>query len=175
MEYRGSFTIGRKDAVRFYFQSMLREKWHTLPVAGLVGILVAVYYQVGQIEHLAVKVGWFVLAAALGVAFGMLVLFFTAFNKVRDGSRRSGVSSYTQKVLINGFGVQVEANGKESRVPFHKLQGVRETGHDFYISMGADLVWILPKNQMADRAEDCARLRKIFSTVMESKNLHLKK
>ena len=175
MEYQGSFTIGRRDAVRFYFRSMLREKWHTLPVAGLVGILVAVYYQVGSIENPAVKIAWFAASAVMGAAFAALVLFWLAFSKVRSGSRRSGVSSYVQHVTINGFGVQVEANGRESRVPFHKLQEVWETGHDFYVSLGADLVWILPKSQMASRAEECARLRKIFSAVMESKRLRLKK
>lgn len=175
MEYQATFTIGRRDAVRFYFQSMLREKWQTIPVAGLVGILVAAAYGVGSMENIAVKIGWFVLAAALGAAAGLLVIFLLARSKVREGSRRSGVSSYTQSVLINGFGVNIEANGRESRVPFHKLKEVRETGRDFYIGLGGDLVWILPKSQMADREADCAKLRQIFSSVMESKSLHLKK
>ena len=52
---------------------------------------------------------------------------------------------------------------------------VEETKKAFYLYLAANQAWILPKDQMEDQAAECARLREIFSTVIESKRLKLQK
>ena len=76
---------------------------------------------------------------------------------------------------IDGFGVRVTARGRQSRVGFDKLMRVEETGKAIYLYLSANRAWILPKDQMEDPRGECARLRALFSTVIESRRLKLKK
>ena len=75
----------------------------------------------------------------------------------------------------SGFGVRVSAQGRQAKVGFDKLLRVEETKSAFYLYLAASQAWILPKAQMEDPASESAALRQIFSTVVESRRLKLKK
>ena len=89
--------------------------------------------------------------------------------------RRSGKESYIQHTEIDGFGIRVTVQGRQGKVGFDKLMKVEETGKAFYLYLAANQAWLLPKDQMEDPASESAALRQIFSTVVESRRLKLKK
>ena len=62
---------------------------------------------------------------------------------------------------------------REARLGFDKLMKVEETGRAFYLYLAENQAWIFPKDQMD--AQACTQLRQLFSTVIESKRLKLKK
>lgn len=173
MEFHQTFTIGNKESTRFYFYQICRARWLGTLGFGLVGALVCYLY---ASPHLA--------PAALGVA--MVVTFFLVSaaillgyrlavrGKLKKAAAKNGFSSYTQEILINGFGIRVKAAGRESKVGFDKLHAVRETGKDFFLYLSEQDAWTLPKDQMADREKDCAALRELFTKVVPSNRLHLK-
>ena len=119
-------------------------------------------------------------AVALGtgllvVVTALISLCLTTAGRVRRDLRREGGESYVQRVEIDGFGVRVTARGRQARVGFDKLMRVEETGKAIYLYLSANRAWILPKDQMEDPRGECARLRALFSTVIESRRLKLKK
>ena len=151
MHYKRDFVISLKETRAFYLDLALRSWLKGFWGFGLAGALTAWLY---------------------------LGRFFPAENaalRVRRDFRRSGRDHYIQHTEIDGFGVRVTAQGRQAKVGFDKLLLVRETGGAFYLHLTPNQAWILPKGQMEDRAEECAQLRGLFSAVIPSRQLKIKK
>lgn len=177
VNYKRTFTIRKKDIERFYILLAL-DKWGKLAVLmGLAGALTVQLY--APVLRLPDSVILRVLASVAGAVLvtGAIVLYLVIYSrsKVLERLRRNGTESYEQEIEINGFGLYVQAHGKQSKVGFDKLLKVRETSAAFYIYMTQIQAWIFPKDQMENGEEEFRQLRTIFSTVMESKRLKLKK
>ena len=177
MNYKRTFTIGKKDIWRFYTMLALK-KWGKLAVLmGLVGALTVQLY--APVLRLPDSIILRILASVAGAVLvtGLIVLYLVIYSrsKVLERLRRNGTESYEQEVEINGFGFYVQAHGKQSKVGFDKLLKVQETANAFYVYMTLIQAWILPKDQMENGEEEFRQLRTFFSTVMESKRLKLKK
>ena len=177
MDYQRDFVIGLREVRRFYLGLALRTRTGALWAFGAVGALLGWLY--GELLELPGGAPLRV-AVALGtrllvVVTALISLCLTTAGRVRRDLRREGGESYVQRVEIDGFGVRVTARGRQSRVGFDKLMRVEETGKAIYLYLSANRAWILPKDQMEDPRGECARLRALFSTVIESRRLKLKK
>ena len=177
MHYKRDFVISLKETRAFYLDLALRSWLKGFWGFGLAGALTAWLY-LGRFfpaENVALRVlisvvtGLVVVAAATGAMAVVTTL------RVRRDFRRSGRDHYIQHTEIDGFGVRVTAQGRQAKVGFDKLLLVRETGGAFYLHLTPNQAWILPKGQMEDRAEECAQLRGLFSAVIPSRQLKIKK
>lgn len=177
MSYRRDFVIGLKETRDFYTRLLLRSWIKGIIGFGLAGGLTAWYYlnlfeiQVSTPVEILISLA----AAVVVMALVALVMALATRWKVAKESRRSGRERYVQHTLIDGFGLHVTVDDREARLGFDKLMKVEETKKAFYLYLAANQAWILPKGQMEDQAAECARLREIFSTVIESKRLKLQK
>ena len=114
-----------------------------------------------------------VLAGALaGAGIAAAVVSLSTLGKVREQVRRSGRERYVQETEINGFGVHVTVGKDRAKMDFMDLLRVQETRRAFYLFLSANQAWILPKAQMEEG--DCARLRGLFSAVIEKGKLNIK-
>ena len=155
---------------------LVLEKWRKgLLGFGLAGALTGYLYS----GLLTLPPYLQVLAAASGAAAAILAavaaLVLSTSGRVKNEVRRSGRDSYVQETEIDGFGVHVTVGKKRAKMGFDKLVRVRETAGAFYLFIADSQAWILPKNQMEDRDEECRQIRGIFHTVVEKGRLRLKK
>ena len=177
MEYTRDFVIGLRETRDFYRRLVLRSWRKGIVGFGLAGGLTAWYY----IAMLKIQVSTPVeilitIAAALAVmALVAAIMALTTTLRVGREARRTGRERYVQHTRIDGFGVHVTVEDREARLGFDKLMKVEETGRTFYLYLAENQAWILPKDQMEDQEAECAQLRKLFSAVIESKRLKLKK
>ena len=177
MSYRRDFVIGLKETRDFYTRLLLRSWRKGILGFGLAGGLTAWYYlNLFQVAASApVELLLSLAAAAVAMALVALVMALSTRWKIAREARRSGRERYVQHTRIDGFGLHVTVDDREARLGFDKLMKVEETKKAFYLYLAANQAWILPKDQMEDQAAECARLREIFSTVIESKRLKLQK
>lgn len=177
MNYKWDFVIGVQETRDFYLGLSLRSWMKGFLGFGIVAALVTVMYW----ELLALPGGRYleILAAAGAalavIAFAVLSLYIATTRRVKGDFRRSGKENYVQHTEIDGFGIRVTVQDRQGKVSFDKLMKVEETGKAFYLYLAANQAWILPKQQMENQAEVCASLRQLFSSVIESRRLKLKK
>ena len=175
MRYERTFQIRQRELIRFHFGQILREK-----LLGMIGLSVAalliVYLYVTRLG-LAASLGQLTAWMALGFSLtlgGLLAGFYLRVTRhVRKSLQSLSAAGYAQTVVVDGFGVRVTAHGREARLGFDKLHLVRETQQDIYIYVTPEQAWLLPKEQMEDPSAECALLRQIFETVIESRRLAL--
>ena len=175
MEFRGTFRIGEKEAVDFYVYEAKRKRLGGVIGFGIIGLLVCYLYGRSVIESAVLLAGAMALSFAAAAAVTVLCSYLSIRIKVKSAMKKNNTADYDQSILVNGYGVRTEANGRDVRIGFDKVVAVRETKKAFYIYLGKEHAWIVPKAQMEDEAAGSAMLRKIFNTVIESKNLHLLK
>ena len=177
MDYKRDFVIGLRETRDFYRRLTLRSWWKGIVGFGLAGGLTAWYYMAMlKLQVSAPAEVLITIAAALVVMALVAGIISLATNgKVSREARRTGRERYVQHTRIDGFGVHVTVEDREARLGFDKLMKVEETGRAFYLYLAENQAWILPKDQMKDRETEYAQLRKLFSAVIESKRLKLKK
>lgn len=177
MHYKRDFVISFRETRDFYLRLALRSWTKGFWGFGIVGALVTAVYW----EFLTLPGGIYVeilAAVAMGlvvVTAAMISMSVTTSRRVRRDFLRSGRDSYIQHTEIDGFGVRVTVDNRQAKVGFDKLMKVEETGKSFYLYLAANQAWILPKAQMEDPAAESSALRQLFSTVIESRRLKLKK
>ena len=177
MNRKWDFLIGIPETRDFYLGLSLHSWGKGFLGFGIAAALVTVMYW----ELLALPGGLYLeILAAIGagllvIAAAVLSMYITTTRRIKRDFRRSGKESYIQHTEIDGFGIRVTVQGRQGKVGFDKLMKVEETGKAFYLYLAANQAWLLPKDQMEDQAAECARLREIFSTVIESKRLKLQK
>ena len=175
--YERTFLIGEKDLIRFHCERCYREKLLGMLAMAVAGALIVLLYssqlpwRPSDLELGLMIAGGFVLA----LVFMVLGAWLVTSRQVRSSMKKQGITEYQQAVRVDGFGVRVQANGKEGKLGFEHLHMVRETGTDLYIYITPTQAWLLPKSQMADPEAECAQLREIFTTVVEPRRLKLRK
>jgi len=173
MSYHRDFTIGKRETLDFYLSLVLRRWRGGIAGFAAAGALASLLYSAPAGTSLPVRAG---LAAAGAALFALLVTLWLVLSttfKVREQLRQSGRESYIQETEINGFGIHVTVGRDKAKLAFENLAQVRETRKAFYLFLSDAHAWILPKAQMEDPEAESAQLRKLFSTVLERKKLHL--
>jgi len=174
-EFRATFRIGEKDAVAFHIYQAVRTRFAGVLGFGILGLIICYIYGGVIIENKALLVGAMVISFALAAAMTVLGMYFSILAKVRRSRKRDSNADAEQTIVINGYGIRTESGEKEVRIGFDKVKSVRETGKAFYIYIGKERAWILPKTAMHDMEKDCARLRELFDMVIPSQQLKLMK
>lgn len=173
MSYARDFSIGKQEMVAFYLLLDLSAWGKGILAFGAVGALTALLYTTDAAVPL--RVGATIGTAAAGALLTVLWRIAATILRVNGQMSRAGRKSYVQRVEINGFGIQVNADGKKARAPFDRIQKVQETRGAFYVYLAPAQAWILPKKQMENPVEESETLREIFRKVIPSGQLRLKK
>ena len=174
MRYSRDFTITEKDLQSFYRMLVLRRWGKGVLVFGVVGALVGKLYM--EWLNIPLEGIWAVLAMVLTGIVTMLFVTLGVMLRTRRNVRRSARrKSYVQETEIDGFGVHVTVEGKNTKVGFEKLHFVRETAEAFYLFLTPGDAWLLPKKQMEDTEEESRKIREIFSKVIEPQRRRLLK
>jgi len=147
MSYQRDFTIGLRETQDFYLSLVLGHWRKGIAGFALVGALAALLYTMNTDLMLPVKAAVVLAGALAGAAVTVIAVSVSTLRKVREQVRRSGREQYVQETEINGFGVHVTVGKDRGK---------------------------MPKAQMEDREGDCARLRELFSAVIEKGKLKLK-
>ena len=171
MSYQRDFTIGLRETQDFDLSLVLGHWRKGIAGFALVGALAALLYTMNTDLMLPVKAAVVLAGALAGAAVTVIAVSVSTLRKVRE---RSGREQYVQETEINGFGVHVTVGKDRGKMGFEDLLRVRETRKAFYLFLSENQAWILPKAQMEDREGDCARLRELFSAVIEKGKLKLK-
>lgn len=177
MNRKWDFVIGIPETRDFYLGLSLHSWGKGFLGFGIAAALVTVMYW----ELLGLPGGLYLeILAAVGagvvvIVAAVLSMYISTTRRIKRDFRRSGKESYIQHTEIDGFGIRVTVQGRQGKVGFDKLMKVEETGKAFYLYLAANQAWILPKNQMEDPEADSAALRQLFSNVVESRRLKLKK
>lgn len=175
MEFKATFRIGAKEASDFYIYQALHTRYIGVISFGLLGALICYLFCGSIIPSQALLIAASVLAFFLAASITIFFIIVSVQVKVKLAMKKNNTGDYDQTIEINGFGVRTEANDKDVRINFEKIKSVRETKTAFYIYLNKDHAWILPKEQLKNPEEDCAVIRKIFDTVIPSKQLHFMK
>ena len=177
MDYQRDFVISYRETRDFYLGLALRSWSKGFLGFSVAGALAAwLYWEILELPGAL----YIEILAAVGTGLAVLItatlsMVLTTTLRVRKDFRRSGRESYVQHTRIDGFGVHVTVDRREARLGFDKLMKVEETGKAFYLYLAANQAWILPKAQMEDPVSESAALRQLFSAVVESRRLKLKK
>lgn len=174
MSYRRDFTIGKRETLDFYLSLVLRRWRGGIAGFGAAGALAGLLYSSRAGVSPLAQAGLAAAGAVLASLLTALWLVLSTRAKVKEQMRRSGRDSYVQETEINGFGIHVVVGKDKAKLAFENLAQVRETRKAFYLFLSGTHAWILPKAQMEDREGDCARLRELFSAVIEKGKLKLK-
>ena len=172
MSYQRDFTIGLRETQDFYLSLVLGRWRKGIAGFGLVGALAALLYTMNTALALPVQAAAVLAGALAGAGIAAAVVLLSTLGKVREQVRRSGRERYVQETEINGFGVHVTVGKDRAKMDFMDLLRVQETRKAFYLFLSANQAWILPKAQMEEG--DCARLRGLFSAVIEKGKLNIK-
>ena len=175
MSYHRDFTIGKRETLDFYLSLVLRRWRGGIAGFGAAGALAVLLYTAQTALSLPVQIGLMAAGAAAFMLLAALWLVLSTSRKVKEQLRLSGRTSYVQETEINGFGIHVTVGKDKAKLAFGNLAQVRETKRAFYLFLSDTHAWILPKAQMEDAAAESAQLRKLFTTVLERKKLHLRK
>lgn len=177
MRYSRDFTITQREVSALYQMLALRRWSKGILGFAVAGALVAKLY----LNWLAIALntaGTVLVLIAAAILTALLItlgiLIRTRFQ-VRDSMRKTGRGNYVQQTRIDGFGVHVTVDQTSSKAGFEKLKLVQETSSAFYLFLTGSDAWILPKAQMENAEEECRTLREIFSKVVPSRQLKLKK
>ena len=174
MSYHRDFIIGLRETQDFYLSLSMRHWRKGIAGFALAGALAGLLYtsRAGMPWYLLAAV--MLAAAAATAVLVALVLTASTLLKVKDLVKNSGRESYVQETEINGFGVHVTVGKDKAKLGFPDLMRVQETRKAFYLFLSDSQAWILPKKQMEDPQAECARLRELFTAVIERNRLRLK-
>lgn len=174
-EFRATFRIGEKDAVAFYIYQAIRTRFAGVLGFGILGLVICGIYGSAIIESKVLLIGAMIISFAVAAAVTMLGMYYSILGKVRRSRKHDPNADAEQTIIINGYGIRTESGDNEVRIGFDKVKSVRETGKAFYIYIGKEKAWILPKTALRDAEKDCVRLRELFDMVIPSAQLKLKK
>ncbi len=174
-EFRATFQLSEKDAVDFHIYQAIRTRFAGVLGFGILGLIICYIYGGVIIDNGVLLAGAMVVSFALAAAVTVLGMYFSILGKVRRSRKQDRDADADQTIIINGYGVRTESGGREVRIGFEKLKSVRETRKAFYMYLGKDRAWILPKSAMQNEEKDSEYLRQIFNMVIPSKQLKFMK
>lgn len=174
-EFRTTFQLSEKDAVDFHVYQAMRTRFAGVLGFGLLGLVICGIYGSVIIESKVLLIGAMAISFAVAGMVTMMGMYFSILAKVRRARKNDREADAEQTIVINGFGVRTECGEREVRIGFEKVKSVHETAKAFYIYIGKERAWILPKTALKNGEADAANLRKIFNMVIPSKQLKLLK
>jgi len=174
-EFRATFQLSEKDAVDFHIYQAIRTRFAGVLGFALLGLLICGIYGSVIIDSKVLLIGAMAISFTVAGMMTVLGMYLSIRAKVRRARKNDREADAEQTIIINGYGIRTERDEREVRIGFEKVKSVHETAKAFYIYIGKERAWILPKSAMKEVEEDSAHLRKIFDMVIPSKQLKLLK
>ena len=170
-EFRATFRLSEKDAVDFHVYQAIRTRFAGVLGFALLGLIICGIYGSAIIESKVILIGAMAISFTIAGMVTVLGMYFSILSKVRRARKTDRDADAELTMVVNGYGVRTECGEREVRIGFEKIKTVRETAAAFYIYIGKEKAWILPKSAMQDVEKESANLRAIFNMVIPSKQL----
>lgn len=176
MEYRGVFTIGQKENFRYnYFVSQKRSLMSCLIVFVLILLLNAfLRYSYGMTQSLVSGLLYSLPMAVGGAALLLLIHLLNMYLRLRGLYRQKKLEPFTQDILMNREGLHAASARGNVDLPWKNIALIRELKRDFLLFITESHVYVLPKEQMKNPAEDTEKIRRILHKYMDAQRLKLK-
>ena len=153
MEYQGTFTIGRRENIRFNLYVM---RGRFILMAALVFVIIAVMLGAstyGQTMSVPAALLRGIPLGLGGAALFLVINTVMLMTRINRAYKEKRAQEFTQDVTI---------------------VRVRESGKTFYLFLSKTQAYILPKYQMKDAAAEAAQVRALFQKHLDGGILKLK-
>ena len=177
LEYRHSFVIRQEETVRFQqYEGVRKGKKYILTVMVIVTLLARFLATmlIKDINEMQVLT-----ACTVGMALGLLAGYFLlqfaiAFN-ISQKYQSGLAQDYAIDMLINPGGIYVTDGKNDVRVYYDKMYKIVETSADFFVYPDPETVFVIPKHQLDNVANDSKKLRDMFKVFAPENKLDLLK
>jgi len=175
MEYRGSFTIGRKENMLY---NLFVSRGRLLSVGAIVlGVVTVVLSSSGVAKGLTFAEA---LLRSLPIGLAVSVLFLLCnivpmISTVYLTYRKKRAVPFKQEILLDAKGLHNTSDHGEEYLKWKDMQRVLESASAFYIFRNERQAFVLPKEQMKNPEADAARIRAILRSHLDQKVLKIKR
>ena len=180
MEYHGTFTISKKENIRYNLHMMLKK---LLITCALVFVIIALLigltrYASAVNAGMDAPLGYAAANALPYAACGALLLFavnlLMLYVRVNTLYKKKQLRDFTQEITLTDQGLHAETESGTLDLSYDKLIRVTETNRDFYLFFSANSAYVLPKDQMKQPDTECAAVRALFRAHMPGAKLKLR-
>ena len=160
MEYQGTFTIGRRENIRFNLYVM---RGRFILMAALVFVIIAVMLGAstyGQTMSVPAALLRGIPLGLGGAALFLVVNTVMLMTRINRAYKDQRAQEFTQDVTIGREGVRASSTRGAALLKWGNIVRVRESGKTFYLFLSKTQAYILPKYQLKDAAAEAGALRK---------------
>lgn len=173
-QFSGSFTITKKDNLRYNF-FLMRKKL----VATSVLVFVIIFAMVGFLKYAQDgNITAAILNGLLMSAFGVFVLVginvATAVLRINRFYKLKKLTDFAVTFTADKSGIHSASERGDSDLPWSRIVAVRETRHAFYIFITDSYANVMPKEQFAGQ-NDADTFRALLEKNVEKSRLKLKR
>jgi hypothetical protein len=173
-QFSGSFTITKKDNLRFNF-FLMRKKL----IATSALVFVIIFAMVGLLKYAQ---GAGVLSAILNGALmsvvGIVILVginvATAVMRINRFYTQRKLTDFTVSFTADKAGIHSFSERGDSDLPWNRILEVRETLHAFYIFITDSHANVMPKDQFAN-PKDAETFRSLLEMNVAKSRLKLRR
>lgn len=161
MEYQGTFRIEQKDNLRYNYFIARKKLWLGSIIVFFVILILTGLVRFGQSSDIMRA-----LFQTLPFALGGAVLLFAVnllamYTRLRSMYKKRQIVPFTQQIRLDREGIHASSENGQNKLAWKHLAGVTEAPKDFILTLDAQTVYVLPKNQLAAPA-DVQKLRELF-------------
>ena len=174
MEYQGTFTIGRRENIRFNLYVM---RGRFILMAALVFVIIAVMLGAstyGQTMSVPAALLRGIPLGLGGAALFLVINTVMLMTRINRAYKEKRAQEFTQDVTIGREGVRASSTRGAALLRWGNIVRVRESGKTFYLFLSKTQAYILPKYQMKDAAAEAAQVRALFQKHLDGGILKLK-
>ena len=175
MEYKGHFTISKKDNIDFNFLLMKNRLIRsTAVVFVLIVILVTLLNYALKAMPLTAALVQGLLMGVVGIVLMFAINIGSMYTRINAMYKQKKIQDFTYDVTVSKTGFHATSNHGDSDIPWERVQSMQETKHAFYVFITENNANVMPKTQMQLPA-DAERIRKIAFQNLDASRCKLKK
>ena len=175
MEYKGHFTVSRKDNIDFNFLLMKKRLISsTIIVFIIIVILVTLLNYALKAMPLASALLQGLLMGALGIVLMLAINIGSMYTRLSAMYKQNKIQDFTYDVTVNKTGFHATSNRGDSDIPWERVQSMRETKRAFYVFITENNANVMPKSQMRLPA-DAELIRSLAVKNLDASRCKLKK
>ncbi|MEZ4510202.1 MAG: YcxB family protein [Eubacteriales bacterium] len=173
-QFSGSFTITKKDNLRYNF-FLMRKKL----VATSILVFVIIFAMIGLVKYAqGVGLTAAILNGALMAVVGVLILvginIAAAVWRINGYYKQKKLTDFSVTFTADKAGIHSVSERGDSDLPWNRIVEVRETRHAFYIFITDSHANVMPKEQFAN-ASDAEVFRALLEKNVAKTRLKLKR
>ena len=175
MEYKGHFTISKKDNIDFNFLLMKNRLIRSTVIVFIVIVmLVTLLNYALKAMPLQGALLQGLLMGGIGIVLMLAINIGSMYTRINAMYRKNQIQDFTFDVVVDKNGFHAKSNRGDSDIPWERILSLQETKNAFYVFITENNANVLPKSQMQLPA-DAARIRQIAEKFLPANRCKCKK